>query len=636
MSEDRLDALVEQVRTRSYGRRDVLKRAAVLGLSAPAIATLLAACGDDDDPTPTTPPAAPDPTATSVPDDDDDDDEEDDTPAPTEAPDDDDDDDEDETPAPDPTATTPPAAPDPTATPEPPPPGFGGGIINLPVTTGDTGVGNPIIAGRVIPISNYVFSRLVFFDDEGSLQPDLAASWEFSADSLELTFNLASATWHDGEAFDVEDVLFTFEAIQDEATETFLRSRLRVGGEYMSWNAPDSSTIELTMVEPFAPVLFSLAQIPIIPEHLLAGSADINTDSFNQNPVGTGPMVLDEWVSDQFLRMTSNQDFHRGAPMSDGMTFFFMADSTAARAAFEAGEIDMFFTPPEAQAPFMDHPQYDLQRYVYFTPITLAFNHSHPILQDITVRRAVELAIDKVSMTDTVTRGLGIVAHNQYADTGPLDRYNDYDNVPMSEYDPDLANQMLDDAGYERGADGIRMNSDGLRFEFPILTYSGFDEYATGQVILQEMLGEIGIDLIPTIVEYTTLEGFWIDPDDDPLGRAMELHEWPHPFEFDPDVFNELHSANHPPGSNYMWFADDEIDDLIDRGRVETDPDARVALYHQIDQRRSETLPAIPLYLAVDAWVTSGLVLNRDGDPISSRYFRQFVVTDAWNWWKES
>jgi peptide/nickel transport system substrate-binding protein len=390
------------------------------------------------------------------------------------------------------------------------------------------------------------------------------------------------------------------------------------------------------MSEPFAPLLFNLNQIQILPEHILAGVDDINTDDFNRNPIGTGSFRLVEWVPDQFIRMERFDDHFRGPALADGMTVFFFADSNAGVAALEAGEIDMVFTPPENQARFEDNPDFTLHNYVYFTSITLAFNHKHPILSDFTVRKAIEMGIDKDSLTETVTRGRGIVSHNQFAEIGPLDRYNDYDNVPPSVFDPEAANAMLDEAGYTMGDDGIRVSPDGEPLSFTCITYSGFDEYVNAQVIIQEMLREIGIDVIPTVVEYTTLEGMWADPDDDPNNRALELEEWPHPFEFDPDLFNELHSSNLPPGDNYMWFENEEIDALIEQGRTETDPDARVEIYKQIDVLRSETLPAIPLYLAVDGWVTNKLVLGPDGNPITTPYFRRAVVTSGHTWYKES
>lgn len=579
----------------TFGRRRFLKRAAILGLSVPSISLMLAACGDDDDPSTNANPTS--------------------------------------------TPTTPSGSATPTATVEntvPPEPEIGGGTLYLPIQTGDSGVGNPILSSATQGVPWYVFNRLMTYDDIGDLEPDLAASWEFSADNLQLTLNLAEATWHDGQPFDSADVLFTLDSIIDDATETPLRSRLEVAGETIIWESPDPRTVVMTIPAAFAPLLYNINEIPMIPRHLLEESEDINTDPFNKEPIGTGPFRLAEWVPDQFIKLERFDDYFQGPALADGLTYLFLADSTSARAALESGEVDMIGLAPEDQAAFRDHDEFNLHPFVYFTPITLAFNHKHPILQDLTVRRAIEMAIDKASLSDTVTRGLGIVAHNQFAEGGPLDRFNDYDNVTPSELNIDEANRMLDEAGYAAGPDGVRVSPDGLPLSFPILSYSGFDEYANGQIVLQDMLTQIGIDLIPTIVEYATLEGMWADPDDDPLARAMELQEWPHPFEFDPDLYNELHSSNHSPGDNYMWFADDEVDDLIERGRTETDPDARIEIYRQLDVRRSEVLPAIPLYLAVDAWVTSTNVLGPDGEPISSPYFRRAVQTAARHWWKRS
>lgn len=601
-SDFRQEKLSSSDQATTVGRRGFLKRAAVLGLSVPSFSLILAACGDEDEPTGNTTP----------------------TLTPTT---------ESDTTSPPATAT---ATDEEVETEEPDEPVIGGGIINLPIQTGDSGIGNPILASATQGIGWYVFDRLMTYDDIGDLVPDLATSWEFSPDNLELTLNLAEATWHDGEPFDADDVIFTFDSILDDATETPLRSRLEVADETITWESPDPRTVVLTMPTAFAPLLYNINEIPMIPRHLLEDSADINTDPFNKQPIGTGPFRLTEWVPDQFMKMERFDDYFQGPALADGITYLFLADSLSARAALESGEVDMIGLAPEDQAAFKDHEDFNLHRFVYFTPITLAFNHKHPILQDLTVRKAIEMAIDKASLSDTVTRGLGIVAHNQFADSGPLDRYNDYDNVTPPELNIDEANRMLDEAGYTAGSDGIRVSPDGMPLSFPILTYSGFDEYANGQIVLQDMLIQIGIDLIPTVVEYATLESMWADPDDDPLGRAMELQEWPHPFEFDPDLYNELHSGNHSPGDNYMWFADDEVDDLIERGRTETDPATRVEIYRQLDVRRAEVLPAIPLYLAADAWVASTNVLGDDGEPISSPYFRRAVQTAARHWWKPS
>ena len=625
--EQRADRLIALATALKYDRRQILKRAAAFGLSAPAIAAVLAACGDDDDdddddPTATSEPAGgDDPTATEEADDE-----------PTATEEDDDSDDPTEEPEDDPTATEEPED-EPTPT-EAPAVSAGGGVINVSSTAGDSGILNPILVGSETWTDYLLFNRLMFYDDNGSLQPDLADSWEFSDDNLELTLNLTTANWHDGTPFTADDIIFTFDTIAAEDTDTTLRSRLQVAGEFITWEKVDDATVMLTMSEPFAPLLFNLNQIFIIPMHILDGQ-DVNTSDFNLNPVGTGPFKFSEWERDQFIKVVRNDDWFRGDVLGDGFTIFFTEDTNANIIALESGDLDMIFTPPEAQERFQESGDFTLHNYVYFTSITLSFNHNHEILSDPAFRKAIELGIDKDSWTESVTRGRGIVSHNQFAETGPLDRYNDYDNVAPSEFDAEGAAQALEDLGWTEGGDGIREQG-GEQLSFNVITYSGFDEYQNGMVIFQDQMKQIGVEIAPNVVEFSTLEEMWADPEDDPDNRAFELEEWPHPFEFDPDLFNELHSANFPPGLNYMWYGNDRIDELLVLGRTTTDPDARVDIYREIDVIRADDLPTIPLYLAVDGWVASNAVLGADGNPIQSDYFRRFRLTDVHNFWKES
>lgn len=576
MDDSRIRDLIAEATARRYSRRRILERAGALGLTAPAIATVLAACGGGAGTTPaaTTAPAA---------------------------------------------GQTPQAGGTPAggqAT---------GGIVNAINTLGDKQIGNPILDQVDYWVSWLVFNRLVKYDDKGNQIPDLAKAWKYSDDSLTLTLTLVDAKWQDGQPFTSADVLFTFDKVKDKNTKTALASRLQVADEFVSWEAPDERTVVITMKQPFAPFLYSLSQVPIIPKHILEKSSDINTDPFNTMPVGTGPYKLDEWKPDQYIKFSRYDGYFLGRPAADGWVTFFMANTDAGAAALDKGDIDMMFTPPEMQPRYQSNPDFVLHNYVYYTPITLAFNHKHPILQDLTVRKAIAMAIDKKSLTDTVTKGRGLIANNQYATTGPLDKYNNYDQVNYQKeypFDPAAANKLLEDAGWTKGSDGIRQKG-GQRLSFTLLTYSGFTEYLNDQQIMQQMLKEIGVDIQPSVVEYSTLQGMWRDANANPETRAMEVQEWPHPFEQDPDVYNELSSKNFPPGDNYMWFKDDQVDKLIDQGRTTVDPAARVNIYKQLDVARLKSLPALPLYTAVDGWVVSKRLGGIPQDTPSFRWYQR-------------
>jgi len=586
MDDSLVGSLIQEARTRHHTRRTILRRAAALGLSAPAIAAVLAACGSSSTTTPAVgggTSAATTPGAGSG------------TSAATSA-----------------SGTTAAAS-------------GSGGIVNANTTLGDKGIGNPIIDQSEYWTEWLVFNKLVKYDDKGTQIPDLAKEWKYSDDSLTLTLTLVEAKWHDGEPFTSADVLFTFDKVKDSNTKTNYASRLQVGDKFVNWEAPDDRTVKITLSEPYAPFLYGLSQIAIIPKHILEKSTDINTDPFNKQPVGTGPYTLVEWQPDQYIKYKRNDDYFMGKPAADGWTNFFMANTDAGAAALDKGEIDMMFTPPEMQPRYQKSPDFVLHNYVYYTPITLSFNHKHPILKDMTVRKAIAQAIDKKTLTDTVTKGRGLIANNQYATTGPLDKYNNYKEVDFQKeypFDVDAAKKLLDDAGWKPGGDGIR-EKDGQKLSFTLLTYSGFTEYTNDQVIIQESLKQIGIEVTPSVLEYTTLEGMWHDPNGKPEDRAMEVQEWPHPFEQDPDVYSELDSKNFPPGDDYMWFQDADVDKLIEQGRSTVDPTARIDVYHKLDAARLKALPSLPLYCAVDGWVVSKKLGGIPADTPSFRWYQR-------------
>jgi peptide/nickel transport system substrate-binding protein len=501
-----------------------------------------------------------------------------------------------------------------------------GGTISVAVTGGDPGIGIPILVGGLDNFPGWwAFSRLVSYDDKGTPIPDLADSWTYDDAGTEVTFKLnANAKWHDGEAVTSDDVIFTFDKIKDPATKSNRVSDLKVGGEFVEYKASDPQTVVITTKEPFAPFLFALSQICIIPKHLLESSADLSTDPFNLKPIGSGPFKVVEWEQDQFTRYERFDDYFRTVAAADGLNEVFFEDAQPALAAMEAGEIDITFTPPESQPPYEDNPDFVLHRYVYFTPITLSFNFKHPAFQDVKVRQAIRYAIDKDSLAETVTKGRNTRADNQYSDKGPLDRFNDY-SLPKDEFSVEKANALLDEAGWAKGGDGIRAKGD-QKMSFPMLTYSGFEEYKNGLEILQQMMGEIGIDTKPEVIDYDALSERWSDPKDDPMTRPLTLEEYPHPYEQDPDVHDELHSSSFPPeANNYNYVEDDEVDRLIQAGRKETDDEKRVAIYKELDARRKEIVVSVPLYLATDGWVFSAKV-GGVGDTPSARWFLRSQV----------
>ncbi|MBI4641071.1 MAG: hypothetical protein HY731_10270 [Candidatus Tectomicrobia bacterium] len=501
-------------------------------------------------------------------------------------------------------------------------PASAAGVIKMQITS-DTGIGNPIL-NKAVPMVGYLaFDPLVEFNDQGKLVPSLAKSWDFADDNKTITFHLHSnVKWQDGKPFTAADVDFTLNTILDSKTLTPQRTNLKVGDKTVSWKVVDNETITFSLPEPYAPFMFNLSGIKIIPKHLLSASADINKDPFNLNPIGTGAYKVTEWQQGSHIVLTAFKDYFAGAPQGDKFVLQYFADQDAAAAALEKGELDLKWIAPEQQERFLKNPKFKVLKYVYYTPITLAFNHKHPVLKDRQVRQAIGYAIDKRSLMNTVTKGLGKVANYQYSDGGTLDFYNNY---ALSEdvYDPARARRLLEEAGWKDiDGDGI-LKKDGEKLSLTITTWSGFAEYENVCTIVQEMLKKVGIQTEVKLIARSGLEEMRYDVKADPKGRALEVQEWPHPFRFDPDLYRELHSSAVPPsGDNYMWYNNPQVDELLAKGRTTMDPEKRREIYLKLQEILKEDRPSIPLYIAVDAYAVAEYV---GGVPDDTPNVQQFV-----------
>ncbi len=355
---------------------------------------------------------------------------------------------------------------------------------------------------------------------------------------------------------------------QGPDTKTDRASRLQVGGEWATWTAPDPQTVVLTVKEPYAPFLFALSGIGIAPKHLLENSADLATDPFNLAPIGSGPFKVVEYIQDQFIRYERFPDYHRGPAAADGHERGLLRGRPAGPGGDGGGRDrrrlhparvaaavrgQPRFRPPPLRLLHRDHPQLQLQAPLAPGP---QGPPGHPLRdrQGPAWPRSSPRGATPAPTTSTPT-----AARSTATTTTALGQ---------DEFSVEKANALLDEAGWVMGSDGVR-EKDGERFSLPMLTYSGFEEYKNDLEILQQMLAEVGIETKPEIIDYDALDARWNDPNDDPLTRPFAIEEYPHPFEQDPDVYDELHSASFPPnGRNYNYIKDDEIDRLIDEGRT--------------------------------------------------------------------
>ncbi|HLT19289.1 MAG TPA: ABC transporter substrate-binding protein, partial [Thermomicrobiales bacterium] len=385
------------LRNLSLSRRKLLERGSLLALSFGAL-SLLAACGDDDDDDDDG--AATDPTATPEPDDEpeatEDEGAEEEEPAETST---DEGDDEGEDEGDDEGAVDVPQ----------------GGTFSLPVI--DNPQMWPIVGGLPnILVNKVLYSTLVMYDDPDLLPiGDLAESWEISDDGLTWTFHLVeNATWHDGEPFNADDVVFTINDVWlNEDVAYYLRSNLEM---IESAEKIDDFTVQLNLVELAYNLPWMLGYLAcILPEHIMADWTPEQFQApteFLSNPIGTGPFKFDEAQPGSHARFVRNDDYFRGAPALDAVLFKVIPDIEQQLAQLQTGELDLVIIEPHQLEAVENNPDIVVKeaRQVNYTYI--AFHNQMEPFTDPLVRKALTYAIDRQAILDNAQLGRGLLANH--------------------------------------------------------------------------------------------------------------------------------------------------------------------------------------------------------------------------------
>jgi peptide/nickel transport system substrate-binding protein len=286
-----------------------------------------------------------------------------------------------------------------------------------------------------------VFEGLTRFDANGAIIPALAQSWDISDDGLVYTFNLAAGvTFHDGTAMDAADVKFSLDRARAEDSSNAQKA-LFAGITDVS--VIDPLTVQVTLDQPNGMFVFNMAwgdAVIVAPESI---------DTIATNPVGTGPFTLNEWAQGDRITLARYDGYWGAQPALERATFRFISDPTAAFAAVMAEDVDVFvgFPAPENLPQFAADPRFAVLVGNTEGETILAMNNKLPPFDNPLVRRAVSHAIDRSAIIDGAMFGLGTPIGTHFAPHNP-----DYvDLLGLSPYDPDLARDLLAQAGFPDG-----------------------------------------------------------------------------------------------------------------------------------------------------------------------------------------
>ncbi|HEY5811219.1 MAG TPA: peptide-binding protein [Terrimicrobiaceae bacterium] len=435
-------------------------------------------------------------------------------------------------------------------------------------------------------------------------QAQILETTQFLAEPI-VVFSLRdNVRWHDGHPFSSRDVAFTYRAIMDDANASprkpdFLYI-LRV-------ETPDDLTVRVIYRRPYSPALSSW-MIGMLPAHILEEkSPDWWAVNFNRSPVGTGPFRFGEWKTNEYLRVIRNPDYFAApGPWLDSIVFRALPDQLSLRLAFETRQVDFWGVDPWAVGNFREDTRFDLFSAPSSSYTYVGWNLRRPIFQDEKVRQALAHAVNVPEMVKYILYGRGVQSTGIFT---PKMWFFDPNIQPFA-YDPERARQLLAEAGWKPGRDGI-LEKDGQRFAFTLITNNGNEIRRDISTLVQDNLKKLGIEVKIELYEWAVFLKNFINKgnfDATVLGWALGP---------DYDQFQIWHSSqSNPEQLNVVNYKNAEVDKLLEEIRQEYNRKKIITLAGRLQSTIYRDQPYLFLYVPQGTsvmWKDSYRIRRPDG-----------------------
>jgi len=411
-----------------------------------------------------------------------------------------------------------------------------------------------------------IYEPLVRLDAELNVVPAIADSWEFSADGQTLTFRLdPDAKFSDGAAVTSADVKASFERLLDEATAAAARSNFL---SIASIDTPDPQTVVFNLSQPDAPILVAMATVnaAVVP------ASAITAGTIETTALGSGPFKLDQWDPNSREVLSTNAGWAGGTVAYDGITISVLPDETAILASLRAGQIDFaLLNDPLVATLVPNEANLQLNAIPGLAYNVLQLNPSRPPMDNLQVRQAISCAVNRDEVLETALLGEGKV-------TGPLTMpayASDPSTLFCYQQDVEKAKALMAEAGFPDG------------FSAKVIAATGEPPVAASEAqVLQSQLAEIGVKLEIQMMELNVYVDTWLAGNFDMAVAQNGGRPDPYP------MYNRYFTkdGNLLKVSNYV---DDELDSLMQQGRVETDPEKRREIFQSFEAHLAETSPWI-------------------------------------------
>jgi len=472
-------------------------------------------------------------------------------------------------------------------------------------------------------VGSLLYTGLVKRDRELNLVGDLAESWAFSPDCLQLTFSLRTdVRWHDGQPFTAEDVIFTYQTAIHPKTPTAYREDFRA---VESAEAVDPHTVRISYRKPYAKALQSWGTW-MLPRHLLERYVlEGRLRDAPQNwvtPIGTGPYRFKEMRSGEKIVLIANPDYYEGRPYVSRIVYRVIPSQATIFLELKAKGVDTAGLTALQYRRQTEYPAFRKAYWKFRYPSNsytyLGFNLKDPRFADKRVRHAFAHAINKQELIDGVRMGMGRDA------TGPYKPGTWVHNPEVTRYpyDPERARRLLAEAGWgTRNADGLLVK-DGQPFTFTLLTNQGNDERKKIAEIIQASLKELGVGVEIRVLEWASFLKEYVKKrrfDAIILGWGIGL---------DPDQYEIWHSSKTGPDElNVISFDNPEVDLLLEQGRQSCRESERKKYYYRIQEILAEEQPIVFLYFPDALPAVSRRVLGIVESPNGIRFnFTEWYV----------
>jgi peptide/nickel transport system substrate-binding protein/oligopeptide transport system substrate-binding protein len=450
-------------------------------------------------------------------------------------------------------------------------------------------------------ISAKLFNGLVRFNENLDLIPDIAHSWKLSDDHVTYTFRLRrDVRFSNGRKITAQDFKYSFERVLDPKTKaplTWVLDRIEGANDFIAGKAGSVSgiriindhTLALKLQKPFGPFLSLLAMTTsyVLPRE----EVERLGQDFGTHPVGSGPYLLTEWKHGQFIMLTAREDYFEGRPKLNGIDYRIIPEDLTAVMEFETGHLDVLQIPSSEYKRYTTDPVWRDQ--VYGRPglnsYYLGLNCTRPPFDDIRVRHAVNMAVDRKHILNTVFEKRGALA------SGPIPPGLWKSKVLLQnkegyDFDPDKARKLIREAGAEGKTIKIYITADP-----EVLDIIEIIQSYLAQVGLRAEIVQLDWSAFKQAVNEGEADAFWLS----------WWADYPDPENF---LFPLFHSASIGSSGNRTRCLDPELDRLIDTAQQTIDERLRYRLYRQAEDRIIKNAPWLFMwhradYFVVQLWV---------------------------------